>query len=251
MNGQAGATPYVEQLRDELVRAATRQHRARRRRRALFASGAGVVGLAGLVALLVGLLVSPSEQPASAEGTVRVTRNEAETLVEIVDIDRPDEVVADLRAVGLDVARAEQTTGPSRVGTVVGFSVEGDTRQTPDTDAFYSAYVIGRAGVTITVGVETPAGAAYDAATDALAEGEALHCLSWLGQSTAELAAVAQANDIDLLVIDAEDGPVDELPAGAVVVGATALSIDRVQVRVGDGPAADRPVGCGAPPTAG
>jgi hypothetical protein len=250
MNGTVEVRTYAEQLRDELVQAATRQHRARRRRRAVVGAGAGAVALAGVIALLVGLLVSPSEDPASAEGTVRVVREDQSTLVEIVDIDRPDEVVADLRAIGLEVSRTDRRTGPSRVGKVVSFVVD-TSRPTTNIDAFFSAYVEAGTHVEVGVGVDTPRGEGYDIGTDAFADGETLHCLSWPGQPTAELASVARANNVDLLVVDRETGPVDGLPAGGVVISATALSIDRVQVLVGEGAVAGPPVGCGTPSTGG
>ena len=118
MNGTVEVRTYAEQLRDELVQAATRQHRARRRRRAVVGAGAGAVALAGVIALLVGLLVSPSEDPASAEGTVRVVREDQSTLVEIVDIDRPDEV-ADALGCTTGAARVRSSRALARLRAAV------------------------------------------------------------------------------------------------------------------------------------
>jgi hypothetical protein len=240
---------YAEQLRDEIVSAAVRQHRARRRRRAIVVGGAGVVAVAGVIALVVGLLVAPDERPAAADGTVEVVREEHTTLVRIVDPAKPDEVVADLRAIGLDVERVERPTGPSLVGAVVSLVVE-DSTPTDGTE-FLSAYVAPGSHVEVGVGVPANEGEAYAVGTDAFAAGEPLDCLGWPGQTGAELAVVAERAGISLQVIDEEQGPVEHIPTDRVVLRGTAISVDRVLVSVGPGPVRPRPASCEAAPSAG
>jgi hypothetical protein len=236
--------PYAEALRDEIVQAASRQHRTRKRRRAVVKAGAAFVVVAGVVVVLVGLFVAPSEDTATADGTVQVTRVEERTLVEIVMPDRPDEVIADLRAAGLTAEQVDRTTGPSRVGQVVSVVVDGDSMPS-DKPSGLSVYVDGRARITVGVGVAAADGDDYyDVSTNAFDEGEPLYCRSWPGQSTDELAKVVRSDGLAVRVIDDTAGPSAELPPGRVVLSATALSPLAVQVLTGDGAVAPAPAGC-------
>jgi hypothetical protein len=238
---------YADELRDAVVDAAVRQHRTRRRRRAIVSAGAGFVVVAGLVALVVGLLVgSGDDTPATASDAVRATRSDATTLVEILEPDKPDDVLADLRAIGISAQRMDRPTGPSKVGKVVSVAVDGDSTPTQNLDSFFSVYVDSQAKVTIGVGVPTPDGGLYDIATDAFAEGEPLHCLGWTGQATDDLATVVAREGIDVRVIDSESGPLEELPPGRVVAAATAVAANRVIVMVDDGTPAGPPPECSA-----
>jgi hypothetical protein len=238
---------YAEQLRDELVDAAVRQHRARRRRRAIVSAGAGFVAVAAVVAIVVGVVVgSDDDTPAAASEAVRATRSDVSTLVEILEPDKPDEVLANLRAIGISAERVERPTGPSKVGTVVSVAVEGESRPSGNTNSLLSVYVDSRAKVSVGVGVPTPEGGLYDIATDAFAPGEPLHCLSWPGQTTDDLAAVVTRASVNVRAIDAQSGPLEELPSGRIVSAATAVAADRVIVMVDDGPSAGPPPECAA-----
>jgi hypothetical protein len=238
---------YSDDLRDQLVAAAVREHRSRHRRRALVSAGAGVVVVAGVVALLVGVLVDPDEDAASAGQSVRATRGGDSTYVEILTPDRPDDVLTNLRAVGVEASSVDRPTGPSKVGTVVSVAIEGEsTAAATPPGGLLAMYVDRAAEVVIGVGVPTPVGGLYDVATDAFAVGEPLQCRSWPGQSTADLAAVVARSepDLDLRVIDEQTGPLEDLPIDRIVVAATAIAADRVIVMIGTGPAAGAPYDC-------
>jgi hypothetical protein len=204
-----------------------------------------VVVVAGIVALLVGVLVDPDDDAASAGQAVRATRSEAMTYVEILSPDRPDDVLADLRSVGVDARSEDRATGPSRVGKVVSIVVEGASGQAAKPPGgMFAAYVEPTAKVIIGVGVATPAGGLYDVPTDAFEAEEPLRCLSWPGQATADLSAVVADTDLDLRVIDDDTGPLETVPPGRVVVAATAVAADRVIVYIAPGPVAAAPPYC-------
>jgi hypothetical protein len=236
---------YVDALRDELVAAAVRQHRGRHRRRAIVSAGAGVVVVAGIVALLVGVLVDPDDDSASADQAIRATRAEESVYLEILSFDHPEDVLADLRAAGIDASSQEHATGPSRVGKIVALAVDGESDQPVNAQgAEFAAYLLPTAKVVVGIGVPAPAGGLYDMPTDAFEVGEPLRCRSWPGQSTADLAIVADEADLNLRVVDPETGPLESLPPDRVVTAATAIAADRVIVSVAAGEVAGPPVYC-------
>jgi hypothetical protein len=242
---------YIELLREEVVHAAVREHRARRRRRAVAKVGAGLVVIAGIVVVLVGILIAPGQEPASADDSVRVTREPQATLVEILAPDRPEDVVRDLRAAGLTADRVDRATGPSRVGMVISVVIDPGMTPTENTNGLISAYVSGDARLEIGVGVATPKGEAYDVGTDALAPGEPLDCRSWPGQSADQLAETARSLGVSVSFIDEAIGPVQEPPPRRIVRSATAIAADRVVVMIGTGPVTPMPVACSSPPSTG
>lgn len=232
---------YADQLRDELVRAAARQRRARRRSRVLGIAAATVVLVAGLAVVVVGAVIGSDNDVAEAS-TIDVVKTPTGTKVTIIDPTRPDEVIAELRSVGVTVQRIDRATGPSKVGRVVSLVVADDAEGL--TGNALEVHVDGRARVQVGVGVAAPAGGDYDIGTDAFAEGEPLWCLSWPGQPTQQLADLLRSHPLAVKVVDDQAGPIDELPRDKVVVSATALAANRVFVTIDDGVPADAPPAC-------
>lgn len=233
---------YAEQLRDELVRAAVRQRRLRRRNRTVGLVAAVLVLLAGLAAVIAGAVIGSDEDTAEAT-TVDVDKTPTGTKVTIIDPTRPDEVIAELRSAGVTVERIERKTGPSKVGTVVSLVVPDDANQLVGNAL--EVQLDGAARVQVGVGVATPEGGDYEIGTDAFANGEPLWCKSWPGQPTEEFADVVRSDDVAVKVVDAQSGPIDDLPSGKVVVSATAIAANRVLVTVDDRTPAAAPAGCG------
>jgi hypothetical protein len=204
------------------------------------------VGLASMVvvgvACVVAVVAMPADDPAPADATtVNVQRDADAVVIEIVELDDPQRVVGDLRASGVDVRTLERPTGPSRVGHLVSLAVSSGEPQ-PSGRAFAVRVREGDV-VEVGIGIVADEGASYDVGTDAFLPGEPLHCLSWPGQSTVELAEVTRGR-LKVRAVDDELGPVEQLPADKVVVRATAIAADRVVVTVDDGAPTAAPSGC-------
>lgn len=234
---------YSDQLRDELVRAAVRQRRVRRRNRTIGMAAALVLLVAGAGAVVAGAVIGSDDHAAEAT-TVDVSRTPTGTHVTIIDPSRPDDVVADLRSAGVGVDRIERATGPSKVGMVVSLVVVDGDNQLDGKALEVELDSVAR--VQVGVGVAADEGADYDIGTDAFAEGEPLWCRSWPGQPTDQLADVIASRVLAVKVVDRRDGPLDALPRNKVVVSATALASDRVLITVDQGESAPAPAECGA-----
>jgi hypothetical protein len=228
-------TPYADALRDELVTAARRRARARRVRLMI-----GATAVAGVLVAVAATALTVGDDPPAGASTISVTRESDAIVVAVLEQGDPEGVQRDLRAAGVSVTTLDRRTGPSRIGTIVSMSLaEGSM---VSTDGALSVRVVEGASVQLGVGVPAEPGTFYDAGTDALAVGEPLRCVSWVGQSTGELARAAV--HVALQVIDREKGPVETLPLDKVVVNATAIASDRVLVTVDDGEPTAAPPDC-------
>jgi hypothetical protein len=227
---------YFDQLEVELDRAAHRLHRRHQRRILGAKIAAAVVVVAVLVGGAAGLVVRGGDD-ASAD--VRITTEGGTVTVEMPLGDQPAvEVAAQLEAAGLQVRQQPSSTGPSRVGMVVGvFSAAGPTSEGEDGTVTVTLPV----GAVITLLVGSPEGDDYTAFTDALAAGEPLHCIAWVGQDAAELARAAPDGlDLEFRTADDQVLPASDLD-GMVVRDATAIGPDDIVVYVQVGTAVDAP----------
>jgi hypothetical protein len=247
---------FVAALRADLVRAAIRQHRRRRARRAWALRAAAVVILAVSGEALLGA-VTPS--PASADVQIEVV--DGRVAVTLEDLEhRPDLIEAAIRSTGLDVRVIAVPVGPSGVGRFIGDASSGDE---PDElvalDAGRGSFAgfsvpLGWAGrLELRVGRPARGDEPYAAFADALAPGEPLACRPLIGRPAAQVADDLAESSLDV-VFEAGEGPgLELLAAGRVagsryarwpVAGVDATSHHRVVVRLRPGPPPSSPPAC-------
>jgi hypothetical protein len=232
-------------LRDELVRAAVRQHR-RRAARPRIAAAVGAIALA----TVGGLLAVARPSPALAD--VRVERTGGRVVVTLVDLEHDaHRIEARLRAAGLDVSVTAVPAGPSQVGRFVGDEpsgeVPGEVRTVGagrTTFAGFSLPVGWRGSLDLHVGRPARGDEPYAAFADALAPGEPLGCRPLVGRTAGEVAELLAATQLDVAFAAADGAATGLLSpaalagsgrAGWVVVGADATSRHRVVIRIREG----------------
>jgi hypothetical protein len=236
---------FVEALREDLVRAAVRQHRRRAARRHQIAAALGTAAC-----LLVGGMLVVS-RPVPARADVRVEVGGGRVVVTLADLEHdPREIEAGLRAAGLHVTVSAAPVGPSEVGRFVGNATNGalplDLR-TIGADANRATFAgfsvpVGWSGtLDLRIGRPARGDEPYDSFTDAFAPGEPLACRALIGRTAAEVAHLLATSPLDLVVEAADHQAPSSFPLAAmagsdhghwVVVGADATSRHRVVLRI-------------------
>ena len=169
--------------------------RARRNRMLILAAAAVVA-----VALMSGLLIGRSADPAAAD--VEVSIDGPDFVVRLTSLEtRPDEIVAEARAAGLDVRVREVPVGPSNVGKFIGSSGDqpADFRPIdPESDAF-TGFRISKdwpGTLELVLGRAARDGESWIGPTDALQPGEALACEPLLGDPVESVARELEDRDL-------------------------------------------------------
>ena len=228
-------TPFAQALREQLMQAAVREQRRRRRTKIGAAVSAALAAIVSSVVLL-------APNPAGADVEVTVENGIVE--VRLTDLhSSPQDVIDALREKGLTATVDALPTGPSGVGRFVRVHVIGDVQVTVtpsgrNGNAFTSFTIPedweGR--LVISLGRAAEPGEAYEAFTDAFAEGEPLHCRGVFGRRIADV--VDELEDLTVGIAVYRDGvfvgqvPLDEAlrrgDGGLVIIGGGALAADHV-----------------------
>jgi hypothetical protein len=231
-------TTFFDQLERELDGAARRLHRGRRRR----ALATRVAAAAAIVVAVLGFAVVVDRggdgNSAQAELLV-VDEGDFVTVTLPRDHEQADEVERRLTEAGLQVRTEPTPTGPSLVNLVVGLIGPGGGESSAGT---LTARV--PKGSTITLRVGAPAANAYTAFTDALAPGEALHCIAWVGQDAEDVVNEVPAGVFARYRVEGvtEDLPVDDIAGrGYVLHDAIALGPDNVSITLEPGTPVPQP----------
>jgi hypothetical protein len=203
------------------------------RRRLLALAAAAVVA----VAVLSGVLVTRSTEPASAD--VEVSVDGDDFIVRLTSLEtRPDEIVAEAKKAGLDVRVREEPVGPSNVGKFIGASND----QTPDfrpidpQSDVYTGFRVRRdlpGTLDLVLGRPARGGERWLASSDALEPGEVLECEPLLGATvdTVSRRIAEEGLDASWFLLPFP-GPVAD-PSGYddwSVVNIEAVAVDEVRV---------------------
>lgn len=236
-------SPFQDALREELLQAAHRSVRRRRR-------GRISAGVAAITAAVGGSLALLWPSPAAAD--VEVTIRDGIVEVRIVDlITDPGEVREAMDEAGLDAEVVGAPTGPSAVGRFVGVGLlEGDGGQVDPlgSDAYsFDGFRLpeGWEGtLVISVGVPARPGQDYDFGSNALARGEPFACRPLVGRTVAEARAAGDLEGAAVRVgptmVSMAPVPLDDPAARPYldwyIAGADATSADSVQLTVQEAP---------------
>lgn len=204
---------FVATLREDLVRAALRQHRRRRARRARLT---GAVVLA--VAVAGGaVLIATTPSPALADVRVEVAQGRVSVTLEDLE-HRPGRIEAAIRSTGLDVRVSAVPAGPSGVGRFLGDASSGAVPDLVELDPSSEGFAgfslpVGWPGrLDLRVGRPARGDESYAAFTDALAPGEPLACQPLLGRPAVQVAEELAATSLEVAFV-AGEGPHLELIA--------------------------------------
>lgn len=154
------------------------------RRRLLALAAAAVIA----VAVLSGVLVTRSTEPASAD--VEVSVDGDDFIVRLTSLEtRPDEIVAEAKKAGLDVRVREEPVGPSKVGKFIGSSGDrpAEIRPIDEESEAFTGFRIRRdwpGTLDLVLGRAARGGEAWIATSDALDPDEVLGCEPLLGATT-------------------------------------------------------------------
>ncbi len=251
------ASAHFERMQQRFEDAAEREHGRRgRRRTARRAVGTAVAAVA--VAAVALVAVNLGDSPADAS-TIRVERAGDQVTVRLVGlVTDADRLADDLAEAGLPAEVQAVTTGPSKVGTIIGVAVAGARQDllVASDPRSYTYTVAAGARATLRLGIDAPKGQPYDEPVDATAPGEPLHCRVAVGDDVGSARTAARVEGITLTWTSTEAGAapgpidVDRLDAAAAarlhVQSARRLADDRIEIAVAEAtrnPAAG--TGCG------
>jgi hypothetical protein len=191
---------YLAGLRTELLAAAHRQRSSRpsgwRRGVALAAAAIVVLGVAAA------LLLVPDTRPAAAD--VEVSIDGEDFVVRLTSLEtRPEEIVEEARAAGLDVRITEVPVGPTQVGRFISLAADqpADFRPIDPESGAFTGFRISRdwdGVLELRLGRPARDGELWASPSNALAPGGPLECEPLLGSTVQAVADRLERTDLDV-----------------------------------------------------
>lgn len=190
-------SPYVAELRNELVAAAHRKIAARKRRQRYLLNGAALL----LVLVLAVGYMQFSSKPSSA-AVLSVTRSNHVIMVDLKSTSAtPKEIADELDHYGIDAKVTEKPVSPSGVGRLVSFSLEGTASIAQPSSAYFMHFSLSdEKGQHVELGLGRAAkpGESYVKLVNAYDHGEVLNCSNTLGRQVRDVIDKVNSLNVDV-----------------------------------------------------
>ncbi len=223
-----GSRAFQDALGEALVQAHGRQLRRRRRRTIVLVVSASVVGI---IAIVSGAMTLVGSSPAAADAIRVVSNPDGTRTVTILDPSAtPDAISSALDRASILNRTTGETTGPSRVGTLLSITID-DSTGLSSSNRSITLPVGFTSVVSLTVGVAAKAGEQYAQPSNAFDRGEPLANLAPT-DDVAIIAAAAQARGLKVIIIDPAGNVSNRAAVGRTLIPPFMTSAKTIQIRL-------------------